>query len=48
MNLMLKKIFKLRLWKNLNAALARVATEQKLRADLEEAERKRIENEAMT
>ena len=34
------------LGKNLNAALARVATEQKLRADLEEAERKRIENEA--
>ncbi len=35
------------LGQNLNAALARVATEQKLRADLEEAERKRIENEAI-
>ena len=35
------------LGQNLNAALARVATEQKKRADLEEAERKRIEEEAL-
>ena len=35
------------LGQNLNAALARAATEQKLRADMEEAERKRIEDEAI-
>ena len=35
------------LGQNLNAALARVATEQKKRADIEEAERKRMEEEAL-
>ena len=34
------------LGQQLNAALARVATEQRLRADMEEAERRRLEDEA--